>query len=65
MFMGKFRLTCVVLFGMIGGYFGDTYLVARSWKEDGIFFAIFAVALMTSIFKENIGKYMLAVWLTL
>ncbi len=61
----NFALLAWFFLDMIGVYFGDTYLVTRSWKEDGIFFVIFVVALMIFIFKENIGKYMLAAWLTL
>ncbi len=47
---------------MVGVYFENTYLVTRSWKDDGIFMIIFVAALILLIFKEHIGKYILAGW---
>lgn len=47
---------------MIGVYFENTYLVTRSWKEDGIFMVIFVVALLLFLFKEKIGRYILIGW---
>jgi len=47
---------------MVGIYFENTYLVTRSWKEDGIFMVIFVVALLLFLFKEKIGKYILVGW---
>lgn len=48
---------------MIGVYFGDKYLVTRSYHEDGIFFICFLTALLLFLFKERIGKYVLSIWL--
>ena len=50
---------------MIGVYFGDIYLVTTSFKEDGIYFLIFLVSFLLFAFKENIGKWILLVWLIL
>lgn len=47
---------------MVGVYFEGTYLVTRSWKDDGIFMIIFAVTLVLFILKERIGKYILVGW---
>ena len=38
---------------MTGIYFRNTYLVARSYKDDGIFFLIYLVTIILFIFKEN------------
>ena len=48
---------------MVGVYFGELYLVTRSWRDDGIFFLIFLISLLLFIFKERVGKYILAIWL--
>lgn len=50
---------------MIGVYFEDSYLVTRSWREDGIFFVISLIALFVFLLKENIGKYILIAWQSL
>lgn len=47
---------------MIGVYFDDSYLVTRSYKEDGIWFIIYLIAVLLFIFKEKIGKWAVAVW---
>lgn len=41
---------------MIGLNLGDKCLVTRSYKEDGIFFLIYLVAVILFITKEKIGK---------
>lgn len=41
---------------MTGIYFRNTYLVARSYKDDGIFFLIYLVTIILFIFKEKIRK---------
>ena len=48
---------------MVGLSIGDNILVTRSYKDDGIFFIIFAVALVWFIIRDNIGKYILLSWL--
>lgn len=48
---------------MVGLYFKESYLVTRSWKDDGIFFLIFLISLFLFIFKERMGKYILSIWL--
>ncbi len=50
---------------MVGIYFGNKYLVTRSWREDGIYLVIFVGALLIYIFKEQLGKYILIVWLSM
>ncbi|MBQ8123913.1 MAG: hypothetical protein IJ170_11530 [Ruminococcus sp.] len=47
---------------MIGIYFSDSYLVTRSYKEDGIFFLFYLVTVILFIFKEKVGKWAVAVW---
>ena len=42
---------------MTGIYFRNTYLVARSYKDDGIFFLIYLVTIILFIFKEKFGKW--------
>jgi hypothetical protein len=50
---------------MIGVSFGNSYLVTRSFQDDGLFFFIFLICIALFINKENIGKYVLLIWLTL
>jgi hypothetical protein len=50
---------------MVGLYFGELYLVTRSWKDDGIFFLIFLISLLLFIFKERVGRYILTIWLSI
>ncbi len=50
---------------MVGLSFGNNILVTRSYKEDGIYFIIFAVSLILFILKEKVGKYILLIWLSL
>lgn len=47
---------------MVGVYFGNSYLVTRSWKDDGIFMVIFVAALLLFILNKRIGKYILVGW---
>lgn len=47
---------------MIGVYFGDRCLVTRSYKDDGVFFLIYLVAVLLFITKEKIGKWFVAIW---
>lgn len=50
---------------MIGIYFNDSYLVTRSFSDDGVFFIIYLVSLLLFIYKEKIGKYILTIWLSI
>lgn len=50
---------------MIGISFSDSYLVSRSFSEDGVFFIIYLVSLLLFVFKEKIGKYVLTIWLSI
>ena len=50
---------------MIGISFNNTYLVSRSFGEDGVFFIIYLVSLLLYIFKEKIGKYVLTIRLSI
>ena len=47
---------------MTGVYFGDSYLVTRSYKEDGIFFIIYLAAMILFIFADKAGKWVVAIW---
>ena len=47
---------------MTGVRFGNTYLVTRSYKDDGIFFLIYLAAAILFIFTEKVGKWVVAVW---
>lgn len=47
---------------MTGLYFGDSYLVARSYKDDGIFFLIYLGTVLLFVFKDNVGKWVVAFW---
>ena len=38
---------------MTGVYFSNSYLVTRSYKDDGLFFLIYLVAMILFSFKEN------------
>lgn len=41
------------------------YLVERSYIDDGIFFLIYIACFAVFIFKENIGKWIMAGWLAM
>ncbi len=45
---------------MIGVYLEDSYIVSRSWKEDGLFFLIYLICFLVFLFKESVGKYTLS-----
>ena len=47
---------------MIGVYFGNSYLVTRSYQDDGVFFLIYLVTVLLFIFKDKIGKWAVAVF---
>lgn len=50
---------------MTGLYFGDVYLVARSYADDWIFLLAYAICLLSFFLFEKVGKYVLDVWLFL
>lgn len=50
---------------MTGVYFGNKCLVARSYKDDGIFFVIYVVTVILFIVKEKIGKWLVIGWTTM
>ncbi|MCB6203105.1 hypothetical protein [Extibacter muris] len=47
---------------MTGVYFGDVCLVTRSYKDDGIFFLIYLMAVILFVVKEKIGKWAIIIW---
>lgn len=53
------------LLDMVGVYFGDKCLVTRSYKDDGMFFLIYLLAVILFIKKENIGKWFAIGWMTM
>ena len=50
---------------MTGVYFEESYLVTRSYKEDGIFFVIYLVTVVLFLIKDKIGKWAVSVWCSL
>lgn len=50
---------------MTGLYFGDKYLVTTSFREEWPFMIIPLAALIVFIVKDNIGKPLLAGWLSM
>ena len=50
---------------MTGVYFKDSYLVTRSYKEDGIFFIIYLVCVLLFVFKDKIGRWLVIIWTSL
>ena len=50
---------------MTGLYFGDKCLVTTSYKDDGIFFLIYLAAIILFFAKEEIGKWLVIVWLSM
>ena len=50
---------------MIGVNLVDKCLVTRSYKEDGIFFVIYLVAMLLFITKEQIGKWFVIGWMSM
>ena len=59
-----FQIILLVWFflDMIGVYFGDKCLVTQSYKEDGVFFLTYLTAIILFIIKDQIGKWIVAVW---
>ena len=59
-----FQITLLIWFflDMTGVYFGDSYLVTRSYQDDGVFFLIYSATVLLFIFKEKIGKWAVAVF---
>lgn len=47
---------------MTGVYFGEKCLVTKSFKDDGIFFIIYFIAVLLFIIKEKIGKWFVIIW---
>ena len=47
---------------MTGFSVGNKVLVSCSYKEDDIFFLIYLVAFLFFIFKDKIGKWIVAIW---
>ena len=50
---------------MTGFKLGESILVTRAYREDGVFFLIFLVAIVLFWKQEKLGKYILSVWLFL
>lgn len=48
---------------MIGLKLGGKIFVTKSYKEDGIFFLIYLVAMILFITKEKIGKWFVMLWM--
>lgn len=50
---------------MVGVRIGGRDLVTRSWRDDGVFFLIYAVAITVFVTRERVGKWLVATWLLL
>ena len=50
---------------MTGFYIGDKCLVTMSYADDGIFFLIYLLAMISFITKEKIGKWVMIGWLSI
>ncbi|WP_406242506.1 hypothetical protein ACF3M2_20175 [Tissierella carlieri] len=50
---------------MIGVTFDNKVLVSRAWRDDGIFFVIYIVAIVWFLVKERSGKFVLTTWLSM
>ena len=61
--VSNFILLAWFFLDMTGLYFKESYLVTRAWREDGIFFLVFIFSILLFMFKEQIGKYILSIWL--
>ena len=52
-------------FDMTGLQLGNIILVQQAWKDDAIFFIIFALAFILFLTTKKMGKYFLTIWLSL
>lgn len=50
---------------MVGLQINEGLLVTRAYREDGLFFLLYAVIFITFLVKENLGKYLLLGWLSM
>lgn len=50
---------------MIGLKIGDQTLVTKAWEDDYVLYLIYAVAVLSFILIEKVGKYILSSWLFL
>ena len=59
----KMFLICQILLliwfflDMTGVYFKDSYLVTRSYIDDGLFFVIYLATVVLFLIKDKIGKW--------
>lgn len=64
----KMFLICQILLliwfflDMTGVYFKDSYLVTRSYIDDGLFFAIYLATVVLFLIKDKIGKWAVLGW---
>ena len=58
-------LLCWYFLAMIGVYFGNRYLVTRSYKDEWIFMIIPLIAFIVFLLKEKLGKFILIIWLVM
>jgi hypothetical protein len=47
---------------MTGVYFKDSYLVTRSYIDDGLFFLIYLSTVVLFLIKDKIGKWAVLAW---
>lgn len=48
---------------MVGVGFGNNILVTRSYREDWMFFIIFLIVLLWFMKSDEVGKFVLPIWL--
>lgn len=64
----KMFLICQILLliwfflDMTGVYFKDSYLVTRSYIDDGLFFVIYLATVVLFLIKDKIGKWAVLGW---
>ena len=64
----KMFLICQILLliwfflDMTGVYFKDSYLVTRSYIDDGLFFVIYLATVVLFLIKDKIGKWVVLGW---
>ena len=64
----KMFLICQILLliwfflDMTGVYFKDSYLVTRSYIDDGLFFVIYLATVVLFLIKDKVGKWVVLGW---
>lgn len=62
-FLSNLILILWFFLDMVGMNIGNSILVTRSYRDDGMFFLIYLILFVVFVMKERIGKYLLTGWL--